>query len=92
MFSIGEQRYLDYEDFKAIIKDLELKSVPIIKDDFRLYKTVDEMVRYSTQKSLFNPEVYLEGIVVRPLQECKDEDLGRLSFKIINPEYLLKHE
>jgi hypothetical protein len=31
------------------------------------------------------------ALVLRPLSEVHDEDLGRLSFKVINPEFLLKY-
>jgi RNA ligase (TIGR02306 family) len=34
----------------------------------------------------------IEGLVFRPYEECHDEELGRLSFKVINPLYLLQEE
>jgi len=42
-------------------------------------------------RSALNSAVWREGLVFRPLIETTDPDLGRLSFKAINPEYLLKH-
>jgi hypothetical protein len=38
-----------------------------------------------------------EGIVVRPLREIYDctvmeDNNGRISFKVVNPEYLIKNE
>ena len=50
---------------------------------------MDELVSFATRKSLLSPETWAEGIVVRPLKESFDEELGRLSFKVINPEFLL---
>ena len=40
-----------------------------------------------------NPQVQREGVVLRPLIEEYDEDIGgRLSFKAINPKFLLKYD
>ncbi len=40
-----------------------------------------------------NPHVQREGIVLRPLVEEYDDDIGgRLSFKAINPKFLLKYD
>lgn len=39
-----------------------------------------------------NKDVHREGIVLRPHVNEYDEDLrGRLSFKCINPDFLLKY-
>ena len=56
-----------------------------------LIYSVDELVEIATRKSLINPSVWAEGIVVRSVREIYDLELGRLSFKVINPEYLLRH-
>jgi hypothetical protein len=69
-----------------------LPYVPILSQAYILPKTIDELVVTATGKSQLNDEAMREGIVLRPLTEMQDEDLGRLSFKVINPEYLLKHE
>ena len=48
-------------------------------------------------KSLICPSTWAEGIVIRPLYEKKDLLLskemsnGRVSFKAINPEFLIKY-
>lgn len=43
------------------------------------------MVEYSKGKSLINPDILREGIVVRNYEK-------NISFKVINPEFLLKYE
>ena len=46
--------------------------------------------RYISQ---LNPKIQREGVVLRPLAEEYDEDIGgRLSFKVINPRFLLKYD
>ena len=43
--------------------------------------------------SMLNKQTQREGIVLRPLVEEYDDDLaGRLSFKVINPQFLLKYD
>lgn len=58
-----------------------------------LNHTVDELVAYSEGMSVLNPKTQREGVVLRPLSEEYDEDIGgRLSFKVINPKFLLKYD
>lgn len=54
--------------------------------------TVDSLVKLVTVKSVINPKVWAEGGVFRPTAERRDEDLGRLSFKVINQEFLLTYK
>lgn len=53
-----------------------------------LGSTVQELVEFSKGKSVVNPNVEREGMVVR----CIEGGKKVLSFKVINPEFLLKHE
>ena len=50
--------------------------------------TVDEMVEYSKGKSIINPKINREGVVVRCIKDGKK----LLSFKAINPDFLLKYD
>ena len=61
-----------------------LATVPVLSYDYILPDTVDGMLQYATAKSLLNPEVLREGVVVR------SQD-GKQSFKAVSPEYLVKH-
>jgi len=92
VFDIDNRRYLDYIDFAEMVTRLQLEAVPIITANYELPKTVDELVEYSKGKSLVNKDTHREGIVLRPLVEEYEPDLhGRLSFKCINPDFLLKY-
>ena len=53
---------------------------------------VPGLIALSEAKSTVNKKIHQEGIVVRPLVEASDPELGRLSFKVINPRFLLKYE
>lgn len=71
------------------MKQLDLKTVPIINDNFILHNNIDEMVLFATIKSKLNTNVWAEGIVIRPIENNSNNE--RISFKVINPEFLLKN-
>ena len=50
--------------------------------------TVDEMIEYSKGKSIINPKINREGVVIR----CVKDGKKLLSFKAINPDFLLKYD
>ena len=70
---------------KEICEKNGLMFVPILDENFILPDTVEEMLNYATGKSVINPNVLREGVVVR----SKD---GQHSFKAVSPEYLFKYE
>jgi RNA ligase (TIGR02306 family) len=95
-FDIDKFQYLDFSDFKNIMYELNLQTVPIIDNSVSLDNDIDVLVASATRRSLINENVWAEGIVLRPLKEkidftCKYFIGGRLSFKVINPEFLLKY-
>jgi len=93
IFDIDKSEYLDYEDIVSLARDANLETVPIVRDDYILGKDdVNGLVAISEGKSVLNPEIPREGIVVRSVIEAHDPELGRLSFKVVNPEFLLKYE
>lgn len=61
------------------------KSFPKLSE---LGSTVQELVEFSKGKSVINPKVEREGIVVR----CIENGKKLLSFKAINPQFLLKYD
>ena len=91
-YDFGKQSYLDYADFIQFCLKRQFVIVPQIESCWGLPITVDSIVNVSIRKSLINSQAWAEGIVVRPLKEMTDPDLGRLSFKVINPEFLLEHK
>ena len=92
IYNYVAKRYLDYQEFVERMDELELETVPVIGDNYILWDSVDTMVKFATTKSKINPSVWAEGVVWRPLHEMKDKDIGRLSFKIVNPMYLLQYD
>jgi RNA ligase (TIGR02306 family) len=91
VFNVTTGQYMDYDAMLETIKELDLEMVPFICKQILRFNSVDEIVEFAKGPSKLNPDTEREGIVVRPLQETQDRKLGRLSFKVINPEFLLKY-
>lgn len=93
IFDIDRYAFRDVAAFVATARALDLPTVPLVDASFVLADDlgVPELVAHAVGRSTLNGAVWREGLVFRPLIETTDPDLGRLSFKAINPEYLLKH-
>ena len=91
VFDVSTFRFLNHADVLAAIAEMGLDAVPQL-GTVVLNHCVDELVALSEGTSVLNPKAQREGIVLRPLIEVEDEYLGRLSFKAINPKFLLKYD
>jgi RNA ligase (TIGR02306 family) len=85
VFDIDGRQYSSLTQFKLIINDLGLKTVPILDENFTLPDTIDELLQFAEAKSVLNPQFEREGIVIRSLDRT-------ISFKCISNKFLLKHE
>lgn len=92
IYNITDRVFLDYEDFVGLCKKWSLSTVPILDDAFVLNHTVEELLKAAEGHSRLEPSMPREGIVLRSLQERRDQEIGRLSFKVINNQFLLKFE
>lgn len=75
---------VDSEIAREIIEQEDLEFVPIL-GEYELPETVGEVVNFAKGKSVLNNRVIREGLVMRNYQEG-------ISFKAINPDFLLKNE
>lgn len=92
VYDIAEGGYLGIFQMKSLLERLgfdDSYSVPCL-GTIDLDHSVDDLVSLSEGQSRLNG-VQREGIVLRPIEEENDIELGRLSFKVINPKFLLKH-
>jgi RNA ligase (TIGR02306 family) len=86
VFDIDAQRFFGLEGFTDFVNYiLGEKTVPILDVNFKLPKTVNEMLQFANGKSVLNPKTNREGIVIRSLDR-------RISFKAISNEYLIENE
>lgn len=97
-FDIDKYEFLNFKAFQTLLSELELPLVPIIDDNYKLENDIDTIIKKSIIKSKICIDVWAEGIVIRPHLEKIDSSLsnenlnhGRISFKAINPEFLLKY-
>lgn len=70
---------------RDIIESWGMKWVPILDEYFIMPTDMEEFKQMATAKSVVNPKVMREGIVLR-------DPKTDLSFKNVSREYLLKHE
>lgn len=97
VFFIQGNRYGDLTDLQEVCNHLGVKHVPVLDSFYILSNSIPELVELSKGNSVLN-RTLREGIVIRPLHEIEDKELhcqlvkNRVSFKSVNPEFLLKYE
>lgn len=92
VFDLDAHRLVDHPRWLGIVREMGLEPVPPL-GTIVLDHGVDELVAFSEGVSALNPKAQREGVVLRPLVEEYDPDIGgRLSFKAINPQFLLKYD
>jgi RNA ligase (TIGR02306 family) len=89
LFDIESQQYLSWEELVEFCNCLSLKTVPFVLDS-NIDKSIDEWLELAKGKYVGTTN-HREGLVVRPRAE---QQFGqkRLSFKVINNEFLLKEK
>jgi RNA ligase (TIGR02306 family) len=92
VLDVDAYRLVDHGVMLGLLDEVGLEAVPQL-GTLVLNHTVDELVAFAEGTSVLSPGVQREGVVLRPPVEEHDEDLGgRLSFKVINPKFLLKYD
>lgn len=91
IYDIDTASFLNLYEMEELAKQLALKTVPILERSYILGTSIKTLVEDSKGHSKLNHDTKREGIVLRPLEEERDSDLGRLSFKVINPDFLIKY-
>lgn len=69
---------------KNLVESWGMKHVPIINKEYLLKPTIKESIEDTNLKSVLNPKVPIEGFV------CRNNERN-ISFKMINPVFLLKY-
>jgi len=98
VYDIDKTAYLQFEQFVAFFEKLQLPTVPILFTDYPLSNDIASLVQLATRKSTLMPTAWAEGIVIRPCYAQVDYissntfSNGQISFKAINPEFLLNYD
>lgn len=92
IFDIDNYKYVDFDIFVEVCEKVGIDIVPVLDKNFILNKNISELVELSKGYSVLNKDTRREGIVIRSLKEISNvEEIGRFSFKVINPDFLLKY-
>ncbi len=98
LFNIDTYEYKTNDELEQTLLRLNLNMVPVLFNDYELNNDIETLVDFSKIKSTLNKDVWAEGIVIRPNNCSNYKDISnnllnnnRISFKVINPEFLLKH-
>ena len=82
-------RYLDYDDFLSIIKDLGLTPVPELYRGF--WKDKGEMYAFAEGQTTLGGKNIREGFVVKTVKERFEPKINsRMQFKLVGEGYNLK--
>jgi RNA ligase (TIGR02306 family) len=98
VYDVRAARFLDFEPFTAFCAEHGLRTVPIERvvrgAEAAAYRHDLDGWLEAARGLYPGTKQRKEGIVVRPLAEVRSETLGgsRLSFKVINNDFLLKDE
>ncbi len=92
LIDIDRYSLVDRDIMLSAMEHAGLTSVPQL-GEIVLNHTIDELVEIAIGRSELNANAHREGLVFRPAQEIHDATLGgRVSFKVINPQFLLKYD
>lgn len=89
VYDTKQCKYLDYDQFVRFCLEAQIKRVPVLAVGVNCVLIMEELELISKENAYANGHPQ-EGIVVRPYTEMYLPPFGRLSFKYVNPEFLLK--
>lgn len=92
VFDIDTYSFFSLNQARQLLTELNLNMVNVIEDNYKLESSVEALISKSKMKSLLNKDTVAEGIVIRPVEETIDRYIGRVSFKAINPDFLIKYD
>jgi len=85
---IKNNNYLDFDEMVKLCKEMDLPMVEVIEEGVFNYKTIDELV-VKSKGNYPGTDGPREGLVYRVKKDW-NKDGKRLSFKVINDDYLIK--
>lgn len=83
-------QFFPYDYFLVMMIDMDLKTVPIINNNFTLPESYNDLISYADGQSKL-VDAPREGIVFVAKNPSYNNN-GRLSFKVLSNKFLLKHE
>lgn len=91
-FFIDKQRYMTHDELQELLRECNLVSVPVIHESFFLDNmTIQTLLDFANGLSVLNEKQRREGLVFKT-KNIQPKDFGKVSFKVISNEFLLKSE
>ncbi len=80
-------KFLNYSDFVAFCEEFSLPRVPVLYIGAYSWEAVSQ---FNNADSVICPDCMMEGVVVQPLVERTNPEVGRVVLKLISDRYLLR--
>ena len=95
-YDLGKVQYNSIDTLLGLADQAHLRTVPMLDDNYKLESDIDSIVEMSRGKSVLL-DIPREGIVIRPEKDIYDNQIegmvgNRISFKAINPDFLIKND
>jgi hypothetical protein len=81
--------FLDYSDFIEFCEKFSLPRVPTLYQGAYSWEAVSQ---FNNADSVINPSCMMEGVIIQPIQERKNLEVGRVVLKLISDRYLLRKD
>jgi RNA ligase (TIGR02306 family) len=91
IWDTNDRRYLNFDEQMGICKDMELPHVPVIERGDSFSYKLDELLE-KVKGFYEGTRNHREGFVIRSSVEIRSNSHERLSFKVINNDFLLKQK
>ncbi len=80
-------KFLDYDDFQAFCNQYSLPQVPVL---YRGAYTWEAVSQFNNASSVIDEKSIMEGVIVQPIKERTNPEIGRVVLKLISDRYLLR--
>lgn len=84
-----EGHFLDYPEFIAFCEEFSLPRVPVLYIGAYSWEAVSQ---FNNANSVLDQKCIMEGVVVQPVIERTNAEIGRVVLKLISDRYLLRKE
>lgn len=88
---VVSRKYLDYDDFIAVAKSIDMPVVPVLYRGPWHYDDSTKAIA-NGKTTLANADHVREGFVVRPVKERWDPSIQRVILKLVGEDYHLRKE
>lgn len=92
LIDIDQYKYENYYELTEFADEHLICTVPMLNEHYELDDDITKLEQLASGTSKI-AKTKREGIVIRPVVETMDAEMnGRVSFKVIDPQFLVKHK